>query len=111
MRDNVTRVTVFRFINFRSKVANEKSGRVLFENQTSAQSKHNITISKLTAGRGCSSVGRASNRHAAEVGSIPRCGKGFFSQSQLSVQTLLRVSVQPRVQSHALTSVRTLKIP
>ena len=24
------------------------------------------------------------------VGSIPRCGKGFFSQSQLSVQTLLR---------------------
>ena len=35
-----------------------------------------------------------------------------FSLSQLSVQTLLRVSVHPRVQSHVLTtSVRTLKIP
>ena len=54
---------------------------------------------------------RASDRHAADAGSIPRCGKGFFSQSQLSVQTLLRVSVHPRVQSHALTCVRTLKIP
>ena len=41
---------------------------------------------------GCSSVGRASERHAAGTGSIPRCGKGFFFffQSQLSVQTLLR---------------------
>ena len=27
---------------------------------------------------GCSSVDRASDRHAAEAGSIPRCGKGFF---------------------------------
>ena len=26
----------------------------------------------------CSSVGRASDRHAAEAGSIPWCGKGFF---------------------------------
>ena len=34
---------------------------------------------------------RASDRHAADAGSIPRRGKGFFSQSQLSVQTLLRV--------------------
>ena len=33
---------------------------------------------------------RASDRHAADAGSNPRCGKGFFSQSQLSVQTLLR---------------------
>ena len=39
---------------------------------------------------------RASDRHAADAGSIPRCGKGFFSQSQLSVQTLLRVSVHPQ---------------
>ena len=54
---------------------------------------------------------KTSDRHAADAGSIPRCGKGFFSQRQLSVQTLLRVSVHPRVQSHALTSVRTLKIP
>ena len=53
---------------------------------------------------------RASDRHAADAGSIPRCGKGFFfSQSHLSVQTLLRVSVHPHVQTHAFTSVRTLK--
>ena len=44
---------------------------------------------------GCSSVGRASDRHAAEAGSIPQCGKGFFSQSQLSVQTLLRCPYTP----------------
>ena len=62
---------------------------------------------------GCSSlVERASDRHAADAGSIPRCGKGFFfSQSQLSVQTLLRVSVHPRAQSHAVASARMLKIP
>ena len=40
-----------------------------------------------------------------------RCGKGFFSQSQLSVQIPLRCPYNTRVQSHALTSVRTLKIP
>ena len=39
-------------------------------------------------GWGCSSVGRASDRHVADAGSNPRCGKGFFSQSQLSMQTL-----------------------
>ena len=38
---------------------------------------------------------RASNHHAADAGSIPRCGKGFFSQSQLSVQTLLRCPYTP----------------
>ena len=59
---------------------------------------------------GVTQLVRASDRHAADAGSIPRCGKGFFSPSQLSVQTLLRVSVHPRVQSYALTSVRTLKI-
>ena len=42
-------------------------------------------------------------------GSIPRSGKEFFSRSRLSVQTLT-VSVHLRVQRHALTSVRTLKI-
>ena len=49
----------------------------------------------LTRECGCSSVRRASDRHAADAGSIPRCGEGFFFQSQLSVYTLLRVSVQP----------------
>ena len=52
----------------------------------------------------------ASDCHAADAGSITRYGKGFFSQSQLSVQALT-VSLYPRVQSHALTSVSTLKIP
>ena len=46
-------------------------------------------------GWGCSSLGRASDRHATDAGSIPRCGKGFFSQSQLSVQTLTCVRVPP----------------
>ena len=32
----------------------------------------------IFGGRGCSSVGRTSDRHAADAGSIPRCGKGFF---------------------------------
>ena len=54
--------------------------------------------------------GRASDRHAAEVGSIPRGGKGFFSQSTFSADSLT-MSVHPRVQSHAFISVRTLKIP
>ena len=37
---------------------------------------------------GCGSVRRASDRHATETGSIPRCGKGFFYQSQLSVTSV-----------------------
>ena len=61
-------------------------------------------------GRNCSSVRTASDRHAADESSISRCGKGFFSHCHLSVQTLLRVSVYSRVQSHALTPVRSLKI-
>ena len=48
-----------------------------------------------TLGGDVAQLVRASNRHAADVGSIPRCGKGFFFQSQLSVQTLLHVSVPP----------------
>ena len=46
-------------------------------------------------GSGCRSVDRASDWHAANTGSIPRCGKGFFSQSQLSVQILLRCLYTP----------------
>ena len=42
---------------------------------------------------------------------FPGAARDFFLQSQLSVQTLLRCPHSPRVQSHALTSVRTLKIP
>ena len=36
------------------------------------------------------------------AGSSPRCGKGCFSQSQLSAQTLLRYPYSFREQSHAL---------
>ena len=44
--------------------------------------------------------------------SSPRCGKGFFCQSQLSVQTvLLRCPYIPRLRSHATALVRTLKTP
>ena len=39
-----------------------------------------------------------------------RWGEGFFSHSQLSVQTLLRVSIHPRAQSHALIYVSTLQV-
>ena len=60
-------------------------------------------------------------RLAAGTGSIPWCAaRNFFfssfffffpSQNRLSVPTrFLTVSVHSRVQSHALTSVRTLKI-
>ena len=42
--------------------------------------------------RYCSSVGRASDRHVADAGSIPGTASFFFflSQGQLSVQTLLQ---------------------
>ena len=63
-------------------------------------------VSQESRERGCSSVGRTSNRHAAEAGSIPRCGNGFFSQSQLSVQIFFGCPHSPRVQSYAFTSVR-----
>ena len=46
-------------------------------------------------GWGCSSVDRASDRHAADTGSIPRCGKGFFSQSQLSGRLSYGVRTPP----------------
>ena len=60
------------------------------------------------------SVGRAANWNVwlnTDAGSSFRGGKGFFSRRQLPVQTLLRCLYSPRVQSHALTSARTLKIP
>ena len=59
---------------------------------------------------GCSSVGRASDRHAAAAGSIPRRSKGFLSQS-FCIADSLPVSAHSRVQSHTLIFVRTLKIP
>ena len=41
-----------------------------------------------------SSVGRASDQHAADAGVIPQCGKGFFFQSTFSAGSPM-VTVQP----------------
>ena len=60
---------------------------------------------------GCSSVGTASDPHAAEAGSTPWCDKGFFSYSQLSVQTLVLCPYSPCIKLHALTAVCMLEIP
>ena len=63
------------------------------------------------AGGDVAQLVRASDRHAADAGSIPQCGKGFFlPESTFSTDSLTCVRTF-RVQSHALTSVRTLKSP
>ena len=49
--------------------------------------------------------------HTADTGSIPWCSKRFFSQSQLSVQTLLSCSYNLHGQSRVLKSKHTSKIP
>ena len=66
---------------------------------------------KLTcawSGWGCSSVGRASDWHAAGAGSI--LGQGIFLSESTFSADFFMVSVHPRLQLHALTSVRTLKV-
>ena len=42
---------------------------------------------------------------------VPGAARYFFSQSQIPVQTLLRCSYSPRVQSHASTSAGIVKNP
>ena len=42
---------------------------------------------------------------------LPRAARGYFSKSQLTVQTLCRCPYNRRVQRHALRSVRTFEIP
>ena len=61
--------------------------------------------------RDVAQLARALDRHAADAGSILQCGKGFFSQSKLSLQILLIVSIHPNMQCNAFTSVHNLKIP
>ena len=53
------------------------------------------------------------NPGAILTGSSPECGKRFFSQSQLSVWTLLRCQqlYSPHVQLHTSTEALTIKIP
>ena len=60
-----------------------------------------------TEERGCSPVGRASDRHAADEGSIPRsCGKGFFFLFELAFSAdSLTVSAQPS-RVHSLVSIK-----
>ena len=54
---------------------------------------------------------RASDRHAADAGSIPQLRQGIFLPESTFSADSFTVSVYPHVQSHASTSVRTLKIP
>ena len=75
-----------------------------------------VTVATITGhGNGhnegweCSSVGRAWDRHTANAGSIPGATRVFLPESTFSADSLT-VSLHPRVQPHALTSVRTLKI-
>ena len=70
----------------------EKRGREAEKKKKELEKTHE---GKVRAERGCSSVGRASDRHAAHTGSISWCGTGFFSQSQLSAQTLLQFWYTP----------------
>ena len=70
-------------------------------------------IFSMNMGGDCS-AGRASDWrawHNTDASSNPQCSKGFFSQSQLSVQTLLQCPYSPDVQLHASTLVCLLKIP
>ena len=72
---------------------------------TSEDIKHQLII--ITMGR----ASGPNVRRNTDAGSSPRCGKWFFSQSQLPVQTVLRCPYSPRVQPHASTSVYLLQIP
>ena len=51
-------------------------------------------------------VGLSVDWHATDAGLIPRCGKGFFSQSSFSAGSYVYLCVQ----SHTLTSVHPLQI-
>ena len=76
----------------------------------------------MIMGRGYSSVGSASGRHAADVDTTSWRGMGLFFVFFLSLSLPLRVNFECRLsygvlltapvfQSHSLTFVRTLKIP
>ena len=57
------------------------------------QDRDEVTVLRRKIVWGCSSVGRASDLHAADAGLIP--GYGYFFKSHLSVQTLLRCPYTP----------------
>ena len=62
-------------------------------------------------GWGCSSVGKASDRHVALRRFDSPVRQGIFLLRSTFSADCLTVSVQSRIQSHVFTSVRTLKIP
>ena len=78
-----------------------------YQNQSSLATTKTPMLS--TMGRD-SSVGRKARRNT-DTGSSPWCGKGRFSHSYPSVQTLLQRLHSPHAQSHASKSVHTFKIP
>ena len=60
-----------------------------------------------------SSVGRAldpSARHSTGAGLVPRCSKGFFTASQLSVQTVLQCLHNPYVPLGALRRLMSARM-
>ena len=77
-------------INTQEGFIEKWTGQLAGQSSTNALVTNLLNPPRICRGRGCSSVGRASDRHAAEAGSISRCSKGFFFQSQPLVQTLLR---------------------
>ena len=82
----------------------------LFESLKALTASKTVSSSRLTT-QDAAQLVRASGWHAADAGSSPRCGKGgiFLPESTFSADSLT-VSLHPRVLSHVLTSVRTLKI-
>ena len=73
---------------------------------------HGTMINALCDGWGCSSVGSASNRHAANVGRFdsPVRQRISLPESTFSADSPM-MSVHPRIQLHILTSVAHVKDP
>ena len=95
----VTRVSVTQIVSKNTEIHSVKYRRLSFvfintEFTGMKNESGGLCLHEPLAG-GVAQLVRASDHHSADAGSIPRCGKGLFSQSQLSVQTLLHVSVHP----------------
>ena len=70
----------------------------------------NLTLTFILKGWGWSSMDRASDRHAADEGTIPPVQQGILLPEFTFNADSLCFSIHPSVQLHALTSVRMLKI-
>ena len=88
-----------------------KQARINTKNSTSPVSTIIVPQCSTTGvGQGCSSVGRASDPHAADADSIPWGRKFFFLPGSTFSADSLLMSVHHRLRSHALTAVHTFKI-